>query len=212
MSDDKDMDYGDMYYKDEYYESTYYENEYYDDPKFQILFRAQDGFLVMQIIGIFVELIFFFVMIRNWFMKNSVLKSPFFYLTTLKIANDFLVLLYTIIIRCGPEEFDLFSASTEFLFYTFNMECDTLCQSAIAVNRYTALMMPFKHERVSYPISFRFLKSIMENIFHIIPDLVNQSNHLSLGDYPMSFCVDNIWRIRNEIKSSCCAFSHLQFS
>ena len=172
MSDENTtVDYETIYNESPYNEYTYYENADYENPAFHTIREIQAGFLVVQIIGVFVELIFFFVMIRNWFMKNSVLKSPFFYLTTLKIANDFLFLIYTIIIRYWPKEFDSFSAATEFLFYTFNMECDALCQLAIAVNRYTALMMPFKHERVSFSISFRFLKSTMKNIFPAIQSM-----------------------------------------
>ena len=147
------MYYGSMHNDSLYYEYTCFDyfsdGIYYEDPPFQTLIKIKSGFLIVQVIAVFIELIFFFVMIRNWLLKNSVLRSPFFYLTTFKITNDFLFLVYTVVIRYWSEELNVLVGITEFLFYAFNMEIDTLCQLAIAVNRYTALVMPVKHERVS---------------------------------------------------------------
>ncbi|KAE9548990.1 hypothetical protein FO519_007802 [Halicephalobus sp. NKZ332] len=102
---------------------------------------------ILQYIGLVIEMAFFFVMIRNWYMKNTFMKSAFFYFTTLKIIGDFVFMLYIIVTTWWfPELMPLDYYTYFFLGYFYN-EIDALSQFAISINRYTALMMPFKHKQ-----------------------------------------------------------------
>ncbi|KAE9551877.1 hypothetical protein FO519_004899 [Halicephalobus sp. NKZ332] len=118
-----------------------------DTPAIHIINNVRYGFLVVQCIGVVIEAIFFFVMAKNWLMKNASLRSAFFYIFTFKTVNDFVYMLYFIVCSYWPEQLYEFSVVIGIPFYIFSAEVDVLCQLSIATNRFTALIMPLKYER-----------------------------------------------------------------
>ncbi|KAE9548067.1 hypothetical protein FO519_008719 [Halicephalobus sp. NKZ332] len=129
-----------------------------EDPTSQIIDKIEYYFLLTQFLGIIIELIFFFVMIKNWCQRVTLLKSAFFYLLTLKIFNNFVYILYVLqniywIKAVIDINFDIGMS-----FDTFSLEVDSLCHVVIATNRFTALIIPLKHERVwSSTVTFSIL-------------------------------------------------------
>lgn len=123
-----------------------------NDPDLYILGIVREVFTVMQAVGLCIEIIFVFVMIRNWYMKSIFLMSSFFYLLTLKTVNDTIYIIYTLILSYWAEQVKDFNDVFGTPFFISSLEIDVFSQFAIAVNRYTAMMMPLKQERVSSSI------------------------------------------------------------
>lgn len=119
-----------------------------EDLSTDIVVKIRLFFRIPQLIGMIIEIIFFYTMVKNWYKKNTSLKSAFFYLLTLKIVNDFFYLLYTLAITYWDSTRDIY-LKTAIQYFMFIMEIDIFSQFAIAVNRFTALMMPLKNEKVS---------------------------------------------------------------
>ena len=119
-----------------------------EDPSTDIVVKIRLFFHIPQLIGMIIELIFLFVMIKNWYQKNIFLKSAFFYLLTLKTVNDFFYLLYTLAITYWDSTRYIYEA-TAIQYFMFILEVDIFSQFAIAINRFTALMIPLKHKIVS---------------------------------------------------------------
>ncbi|KAE9551876.1 hypothetical protein FO519_004898 [Halicephalobus sp. NKZ332] len=135
-----------------------YNDSYYDEPAVVIFIDIRYGLYGIQGIGLLIELIFFFVMVRNWCQKTTPLRSAFFYLLTLKTVNDFFYMLYILVTWIWSESLSDFYDDTGFIYFSFCAEVDTLCQLAIAMNRFTALMMMLKHEMIwSTIVTFSFL-------------------------------------------------------
>ena len=126
------------------------ETSYYDYTEIQVIINIKNYFLIVQCIGACIELIFFFVMFRNWCTKRATsFQNAFFYLTALKTLNDFIFILYMVSTGYWESELDDFFNATQEVFFVFNLEFDILCQFAISINRFTALIMTLKHEKVS---------------------------------------------------------------
>lgn len=128
----------------------YYYDTSLDDPVIRVIDNVMNHLHIVQYLGLVIEMVFFFVMIRNWYMNNTFLKSAFFYFTTLKIVGDFIFMLYEIVTTRWYTELMPSDYYTYFFLGYFYTEIDALSQFAISVNRYTALMMPFKHKSVSF--------------------------------------------------------------
>ena len=122
----------------------------YEDPEVIAIIEVKNSFYVVQCIGLVIELVFIFVMIRNWCRKITTLRSAFFYLTTLKIVNDFFYMLYVVVISYCYDQLMDFYIATGFLYFSFCAEVDILCQLVIVANRFTALMMTLKHDHVCF--------------------------------------------------------------
>lgn len=122
----------------------------YEDPDIVAIIDVRYVFYVVQCVGMTIEIVFFFVMIRNWCQKTTHLKSAFFYLTTMKIFIDFFYMFYVVVTTYWYTEVADFYYVTAFWYYSFCAEVDTWCQLAIAANRFTALMMTLNHDRASF--------------------------------------------------------------
>lgn len=104
--------------------------------------------LILFGIGIIVEIIFVIILASNWKRKQSPLKSAFFYLLTMKTLNDVLNNATIIVDNRFPQQ--MINLGRVFLIIqAFVTEFDTMCHLCIAINRYTAFMMPTKQEEVS---------------------------------------------------------------
>ena len=121
----------------------------HDDPDVIIISSVRHYFNIIQCIGAFIEMVYFFVMIRDWCRKDGFTKTAFFYLFTLKTFNNFIYLVYWIL-RYYYREYQTFFNILYAQFFTFNLEVDTISELFIALNRFTALMIPLKHDRVSF--------------------------------------------------------------
>ncbi|KAE9547583.1 hypothetical protein FO519_009204 [Halicephalobus sp. NKZ332] len=129
----------------------------YDAPDVVIISSVRSYFTIVQCIGAFIEVVFFFIMIRDWCRKNAITKSAFFYLFTLKTFNNFVYLVYWVLASYFYV-FKTFFYITYAQFFTFNLEVDTLSEFFIALNRFTALMIPLKHDRIwTSTVTFRCL-------------------------------------------------------
>ena len=147
-------------------------------------------FPIIQGMGIFIELIFFFVMIRNWCMKSTFLMSAFFYLLTLKTLNDMFYIVYTVMITYWGEQTKYFYLDTGTPFFITSLEIDVFSQFAIAVNRYTAMMMPLKQERVSFTIS----SNLGHRLTALVLDLVTYCNLCRTSYYCATTNAINVFR------------------
>lgn len=125
-----------------------------EDPALHIIDEIQSYFPILHYIGLLIEIIFFFVMIRNWNMKETFLKSAFFYFLTLKTINHFIYMLYVITNTYWANLVIYIYHEIETLFFIFSLEVDALCQFIISINRFTALMVPLRHDSVSLIILF----------------------------------------------------------
>ena len=119
-------------------------------PDVIIISAIRYHFTIVQCIGAFIEVIFFFIVIRDWCRKNTTMKTAFFYLFTLKTFNNFIYLLYWILLKYCYECLIFYMIYAQF--FTFNLEVDTISEFFIALNRFTALMIPFKHDKVRFII------------------------------------------------------------
>lgn len=102
-------------------------------------------------IGVVIELIFMYIMIKNWLCKNKKLYSSFFILFTVKAGMDTVITIYYIITTyTHNRRFYGVLADVDLNFILYTLNFDILCHCFISINRFTAIMTPTMYNTVSY--------------------------------------------------------------
>ncbi|KAE9546327.1 hypothetical protein FO519_010461, partial [Halicephalobus sp. NKZ332] len=106
------------------------------------------------LVGFFISLIFIFIFVKSLCKKNSPLKSPFYFFLTAATVADILSEFYTFKVYVLDQAIWRSQDETIRSIYTVTYvssiatDMDTILEAVLNMNRLTALVFPFIHNRV----------------------------------------------------------------